>query len=186
MDAGGLQHETRALRGCDPIPSFFERVVAEGVGEGLIGEVRFRVDGSLIHTPAGHTSVKPIDEDRDDDDDDDLNGWLNFKGTRRSNAMHRSVVDPEARLASRGGEAPLSRSLHALTDARSGLFVRVAIDAADGRAERRCALLMLDRVKKRHGLRPGTLASGAGYGAGAFLREVEERGITLPAATPRW
>jgi len=62
--------------------------------------------------------------------------------------------------------------------------MRVAADAADGRAERRCALLMLDRVQKRHGLAPGTLAADAGYGAGGFLRELERRGITPHAAMP--
>jgi len=166
--------EGRAL-----ITKFFERVVAEGIAEGLVGDDRFSVDGSLIRSLAGHKSVKPIDEERDDDD---LNGWSNFKGQKRSNRTHRSVVDPEARLASRGGEAHLSHSLHALADARTGFIARVAVETADGRAERRCALAMLDRVKKRHGLRPRTLAADAGYGAGEFLCELERRGITPHAA----
>lgn len=179
--------ESRGLIG-----KFFERVVAEGIADGLIGDDRFSVDGTLIRSLAGHKSVRPIDERRDDDDSgggggggDDLNGWSDFKGKKRSNTTHRSVVDPDARLASRGGEAHLSHSLHALTDARSGLIVRVAVDSADGRAERRSALLMLDRVERRHGLRPVTLAADAGYGAGAFLREVESRGITPHAAMTR-
>jgi len=170
--------ESRGLVG-----KFFERVVAEGIAEGLIGDDRFSVDGTLIRSLAGHKSVKPIEEDRDDDDD--LNGWSNFKGAKRSNKTHRSVVDPEARLASRGGAAHLSHSMHALTDARSGLFVQMSIDRADGRAERRNALLMLDRVKKRHGLTPGRLAADAGYGSGAFLSAVESRGITPHAAMPK-
>lgn len=176
--------ERRAL-----ITKFFERVVAEGIEEGLVGDDRFSVDGSLIRSLAGHKSVKPIGEDRGDDDASggggDLNGWSNFKGKKRSNKTHRSVVDPEARLASRGGEAHLCHSLHALADARTGFIARVAVYAADGWAERRCALAMLDRVERRHGLRPRTLAADAGYGAGEFLREVEQRGITPHAAMPR-
>jgi len=167
--------EARAL-----VTKFFERVVAEGIEEGLVGDDRFSVDGSLIRSLAGHKSVKPIDEDRDNDDD--LNGWSNFKGKKRTNTTHRSVVDPEARLASRGGGAHLSHSLHALADARTGFIARVAVDTADGRAERRNALLMLDRVNKRHGLTPGTLAADAGYGAGEFLCALERRGITPHAA----
>ena len=167
--------EGRAL-----VAKFFERVVAEGIAEGLVGDDRFSVDGTLIRSLAGHKSVRPIDEDRDDDED--LNGWSNFKGEKRSNRTHRSVVDPEARLASRGGEAHLCHSLHALADARTGFIARVAVDAADGCAERRCALAMLDRVQKRHGLTPRRLAADAGYGAGEFLREVEQRGIMPHAA----
>lgn len=172
--------EGRAL-----VAKFFERVVAEGIEEGLVGDDRFSVDGTLIRSLAGHKSVRPIDEERGDDDGasgGDLNGWSNFKGEKRSNKTHRSVVDPDARLASRGGEAHLSHSLHALTDAHTGFIARVAVDTADGRAERRCALAMLDQVKRRHRLTPKALAADAGYGAGEFLREVEDRGITPHAA----
>ena len=117
--------ERRAL-----VTKFFERVVAEGLAEGLVGDDRFSVDGTLIRSLAGHKSVRPIDEDQRDDDD--LNGWSNFKGKKRSNRTHRSVVDPEARLMSRGGEAHLSHSMHALTDAPRGSSRRVGVDAADG------------------------------------------------------
>jgi hypothetical protein len=44
---------------------------------------------------------------------------------------------------------------------------------------------MLDRVQRRHGLTPGTLAADAGYGAGEFLCAVEARGITPHAAMAR-
>lgn len=97
--------------------------------------------------------------------DDDLNDWSNLKWKKRSNATRRGVVAPEARLASRGGEAHLSRSRHALTDAPRGLIARVA---ADGRAERRTALLMFERVECRHRLTPGLFAADACHGAGAF------------------
>ncbi len=104
--------ESRAL-----VARFFERIVAEGIEAGLVGDDRFSVDGTLIRSLVGHKSVKPIDEDRDDDD---LNGWSNFKGKKRSNRRRRSVVDPEACLASRGGEGRLCHSLHALADAGYG------------------------------------------------------------------
>lgn len=35
--------------------------------------------------------------------DDCLNGWLGFKGPKRSNATHPSVVDPDTRLMSKSG-----------------------------------------------------------------------------------
>lgn len=164
---------------------FFERVVAEGISEGLIGDDRFSVDGTLIRSMAGHKSVRPIERDGDDDGGDDGNGWSCFKGQKRSNATHRSVVDPEARLASKGGAAHPSHSMHVMTDARSGLCVAVSVGAADGHAERAHALSMLDRVRHRHRVTPRVLAADAGYAAGDFLCEVESRGVTPHAAMPR-
>lgn len=162
---------------------FFDRVVSEGISEGLIGDDRFSVDGTLIRSLAGHKSVKPID--RDENDDDDLNGWSSFKGSKRSNATHRSAVDPDARLMSKGGGAHPSHSMHMMTDAHSGLCVSVSVGTADGRAEREHALAMVDRVKQRHRITPRVLAADAGYAAGSFLREVEMRGVEPHSAMPR-
>jgi hypothetical protein len=173
------------------VRKFFDRVVSDGIAEGLIGDDRFSVDGTLIRSLAGHKSLRPIDEDRDDNGDSasggggDLNGWSGFKGQKRSNATHRSVVDPDALLAGRGREAHPSHSLHVMTDARTGLCLSVSVGVADGHAERRHALAMLDRVARRHKLTPRVLAADAGYGAGEFLREVESRGVTPHSAMAR-
>jgi len=129
----------------DLVNKFFQRVVSEGITDGLIGDDRFSVDGTLIRSLAGHKSIKPIKHD--ENDDDDRNGWSSFKGQKRSNTTHRSVVDPEARLMSKGGAAHLSHALHVMTDARTGLCVCVSVNTADGRCERRNALMMLDRVR---------------------------------------
>ncbi len=158
----------------DIVRKFFERVVAEAMAEGMLDGDHLTVDGTLIRSLAGQKSVKPIG----DDSDDDLNQWSGFKGRTRSNKTHRSVVDPEARLMRKGGGgAHLSHSMHVMTDSASGLCVGLVIDSADGRAERRSALGMLDRVRRRHDLVPSTLAADAGYGTGDFLCEVESRGI---------
>lgn len=168
------------------VSRFFDRVVSEGISEGLIGDDRFSVDGTLIRSLAGHKSVRPIDKGDDDDDDhDDRNGWSSFKGSRRSNATHRSAVDPDARLMSKGGGAYPSHSMHMLTDAISGLCVSVSVGRADGHAEREHALAMVDRVRGRHGLVPRVLAADAGYAAGSFLCQLESRGITPHSAMPR-
>ncbi len=167
----------------DLVRKFFDRIVAEGVAEQLIGDDRFTVDGTLIRSLAGHKSLRPIGEKRKDDDD--LNGWAEFKGQKRSNKTHRSVVDPDARLAGRGKVAHLSHSMHVLTDSYNGLCLNVSIDSTDGQAERRNALLLLDRVAKRHRLTPNVLAADANYTSGEFLCEVESRGITPHAAMPK-
>lgn len=170
----------------DLVGKFFQCVVSEGIADGLIDDDRFSVDGTLIRSLAGHKSIKPIKHDQDDDDEDnDLNGWASFKGKKRTNATHQSVVDPDARLASKGGSAYLSHTLHVMTDASTGLCVSVSVDTADGRSERRNALMMLDRVRARHRLVPKTLAADAGYASGEFLSQVEARGITPHSAMPR-
>lgn len=50
-----------------PIGEFFELVVAEGIGEGLVGDDRFAVDGALVRSLAGHKSARPVGDGRDDD-----------------------------------------------------------------------------------------------------------------------
>ncbi len=163
----------------DIVRKFFERVVAEAMAEGMLDGDHLTVDGTLIRSLAGQKSIKPID----DDGDDDLNSWSGFRGGKRSNKTHRSVVDPEARLMRKGGGgAHLSHSMHVMTDSASGLCVGLAIDAADGRAERRSALAILERIRTRHDLVPSTLAADAAYGTGDFLCDVESRGIRPHAA----
>ncbi len=165
----------------DIVRKFFERVVAEAMAQGMLEGDHLTVDGTLIRSLAGQKSIKLIG----DDSDDDLNRWKGFKGGKRSNQTHRSVVDPEARLMRKGGVgAHLSHSMHVMTDTASGLCVDLTIDCADGRAERRSALAMLDRARRRHDLVPSTLAADAGYGTGDFLCEVESRGIRPHAALP--
>lgn len=182
-EAFSMNRERFELHGF--VRKFFDRLVAEGIVEGVIGDDRFSVDGTLIRSMAGHKSVKPIDDDDDAGNGDDLNGWSCFKGKKRSNATHRSVVDPEARLMSKGGEAHLRHSMHLLTDASSGLCVGLRVDSADGHAERRNALAMLDHARARHRVAPKVVAADAGYGAGDFLCALESRGITPHAALPK-
>jgi transposase len=173
------------------IETFFGRVVEAGIGRGLVSDDRFNVDGTLMRSLAGHKSVKPMATTEGDDDHPaegeeqrDLNGWGQFKKSKRSNATHRSIVDPDARLASRGGEAHPSHSMHVLTDADSGLCLSLSVDEANGTAERANAIAMLDQVHRRHRLKPRIIAADAGYGTGDFLCAAEDRGITPHAAMP--
>ena len=160
---------------------FFDRVVVEGMKRDLVSNDHFTIDGTLIRSWASHKSIKPIEGD-DQDDDEGGSGRdvpAHWRGKARSNATHRSTTDPEARLARKGAgkEAHLCHSMHVVMENRSGLCLDIAIDSADGQAERREALRMLRRLERRHGLRPKTLGVDAGYDDGGFLVELESRGI---------
>jgi hypothetical protein len=78
--------------------------------------------------------------------DDPGNPTVDFHGEKRSNDTHASTTDPDTRLArkGRGKEAKLSYSAQALIENRNGLLVDLQMDVADGYAERRTALAMLD------------------------------------------
>lgn len=153
---------------------FFDGSVARAINEEAVSEEHFSVDGTLIEAWASMKSIRRKD-DSDDDPGGDSNGWKSFKGKKRSNATHASTTDPESRLArkGKGREARLSHSMHALMENRNGLLVDIMVDEANGRIEREAALAMLDRVGRRHRLRPETLGADKGYDDGAFLEALE-------------
>jgi transposase len=165
--------------------AFFDRVVREAALEGLVSEEHFSVDGTLIQSWASQKSLRPIgtkDQKVSDssDDDDPGNPTVNFHNEKRSNATHRSLTDPEARLARKGKGKPaiLSHSGHVLMEHRSGLCVDIRVDAADGQAERRQAMQMIRHARRRQNLAVTTLGADAGYDDGNFLGALEESNIT--------
>lgn len=185
------------LDALDITKKFSDRVVTMAFDAGLISEDHFTIDGSLIQSHASLKSLKHIEEikkaaekrakdavGKDKDDNNgvpptDSNAWVDFKGQKRSNKTHRSATDPEARLykKSDGQAALLSHSMHVLMENRHGLGVDIRVGKADGHAERKCCLKMLDRVKRNLGIEPTTLGADKGYDSGDFLVALEERGI---------
>ncbi len=173
------------------VRDFFDRVVQEAIVEELVSEDHFTVDGTLIQSFASMKSLRPIKTpDRqvsDGSEDNDVgNPTVSFRGEKRSNQTHRSLVDPEARLARKGKGKPamLSHSGHVLMENRHGLCLDVAIDEANGTTERVQAAVMLGRTCDRHGLWPRTLGGDAGYRDGEFLSILEDSGITPHVPLP--
>ena len=189
------------LEALDITKKFSDRVVMKALDAGLVSEDHFSIDGSLLQSHASLKSLKHIEEikraarereTRDKDGDVgggpsarvDSNAWVDFKGQKRSNRTHRSTTDPEARLYTKSnGQAALpSHSMHVLMENRHGIGVDIRVGKADGYAERRCGLRMLDRVKRKLGLEPATLGTDKGYDTEDFLLALEERGIEAHAA----
>lgn len=180
----------------DLVRTFFQKVVADAMKQKLISADHFTVDGTLIRSLASHKSLQARDgrtktakqEKRNHDGEDDsgcgcgrdeLRDW---HGQKRSNATHRSTTDPDAMLARKGmgKEAQLCHSGHVLMENRNGLCLDVSVTHATGTAEREEALEMLQRVRRRHKLRPKTVGFDAGYDDGGFLDELEHKHKTTP------
>jgi transposase len=169
-------HNRDRLLAHDVAHEFLLAVVAKARGEKLMSDDHFTVDGTLIESWASLKSFKKKDDDQPPDDPG--NPSVDFHGEKRSNATHESTTDPDAKLMRKGNgkEAKLSYSAHALMENRNGLIVDFQMDVADGRAERRNALEMLDN--NLPGERRITLGGDKGYDTRDFVAECRERNVT--------
>lgn len=175
--------------------TFFDRIVEGAYLEELASDEHFSVDGSLIESYASMKSLRRIDsaDEKVSDgsvDGDPGNPSVDFRKEKRSNATHRSITDPEARLAKRSGGHPvrLCHQLNALMENRHGLLVDIGVVEANGTAERDQALTLLERSRARHALpQRRTVGLDGGYPSGPFLEAVDQAGVTahvpIPAGT---
>src|SRR5579883_1129634 len=163
----------------DAAGEFLRAVVAQARSAKLMSSEHFTVDGTLIESWASLKSFKRKDGSDDDKTppDDPGNPTVDFRGEKRSNETHRSTTDPDARLArKKGKESKLSYSAHALIENRNGLGIDLQMDVADGFAERRNALEMLDSNVPGSGRI--TLGADKGYDTRDFVAECRERNVT--------
>lgn len=183
MTEPGWEHTTfsrnrERLLKHDVASKFFYTVVDQAKRARLTSSEHFTVDGTLIEAWASVKSFKNRGGIDKGPPDDPGNPSVDFRGEKRSNETHASTTDPAARLARKGSTtaAKLSYSAHALMENRHGLVLDFRVDTADGRAECRNALDMLDRVvpKKRW----ITLGADKGYDNRAFVAECRRRRVT--------
>jgi hypothetical protein len=163
--------------------AFFEHIRAQAEAHRLLSREHFSLDGSLVEAAASLKTLRPIGDEDERDDEPPPGGGRNpevdFSGERRSNATHRSMTDPEARLAKRGRgrEARLCYAGHLLTENRNGLIVDCELTAASGTAEREAGLRLLARQRRR--ARRGRLTVGAdrGYDTRDFVAGARGLGV---------
>jgi transposase len=173
-------HNRDRLIAHDVAGEFLRAVVEQARAGRLMSSEHFTVDGTLIEAWASLKSFKKKGEDdkAPPPPDDPGNPTINFHGEQRSNDTHESKTDPDSRLMRKGlgKEAKLSYSAHALIENRNGLVVDLQMDLADGRAERRNALEMLDANLAGQGRI--TVAGDKGYDTREFVEECRKRNIT--------
>ena len=173
----------------------------------LLSDDHFSVDGTLIKAWASMKSFQPKAKDAPPDKgpgdpparstapDDQLaqletdpmprpahrnrNAAVDFRGEKRSNATHASTTDPEARLyrKSPGTGAVLCFMGHALMENRHGLIVQGDLTQADGHAERRAALDMI-QTHSPGSARRLTLGADKGYDSAGFVSDLRRACVT--------
>ena len=138
--------------------AFLSETVRLAQSRGLTSDERFVVDGTLIKAYASMKSFKSSDDDSD-----------NFKGTKRSNATHRSRTDADARLMRKGfgRESMLCYGAHILMDSLNGLIRGAKVKVIGQMGEVDAALEMVGELS---GSRLIRVAADKGYDCGKFVR----------------
>jgi transposase len=167
------KNRDRLLAG-DVAAAFFDAVVDQARGAGLLSDEHFTVDGTQLEAWASLKSFKARGR-TDAPPDDPGNPTVNFRGERRANATHQSTTDPDAQLFKKadGQKSVLAYLGHVLMDNRHGLIVNACATAATGTAEREAAALMLTA-----GRPPRTLGADKAYDVASFVASVRAAGVT--------
>ncbi|KQQ30776.1 transposase [Methylobacterium sp. Leaf125] len=163
-------------------------VLAQPRVKRLLSSDHFSVDGTLIEAWASLKSFKPKDQDRDSRGEDPppsaggRNAEVDFRGQTRSNEIHASTTDREARLYRKGPrmEARLCFIGHTLMENRSGLIVDTRLTSADGHAERISALSMIEPRADRP--RAISLRGDKAYDAEDFVNELRSMNVRAHVA----
>ena len=144
----------------------------------FLSDEHFSVDGTLVEAWASIKSFRAKDGS-DEPPARGRNGERNFHNETRSNDTHASTTDPDAKLYRKGNNqaAKLCFMGHALMENRHGLVVQADATEANGTAERKAAVAMIDRQA------PGTenqLTVGAdkAYDTSDFVADLRQMCVT--------
>lgn len=148
--------------------AFGQEILGAADTRGLLSHEHCTVDGTLLEAWASPKSFRPKDDPSPPSSDGDpKNPTVNCRKEKRSHATHRSVSDPDARLArkSTGTTAKLCHLGSTLMDNRHGLVVATDVPPPDYDGERDAALEMLTTLELApesgpDQLRPGGLEAG--------------------------
>ena len=190
----------------------FDHVVAGAVAQGLVKAHHVSQDSTLVRANCSFKSIEPIvveqspklyrkrvarenpvaqeEQSKPTPPSGGASGGRNpevsFHGQRRSNATHRSTTDPDARLARRGHgrEAQPSYQVHYTMDNKRRFTLDVETTRAEGTTEIDAGIVMLTRLRRRHGLRPKTMGGDRAYFRSRYLDSLRRRGIKPHVACP--
>jgi transposase len=155
--------------------SFFQQHLDFLREAGLLSDEHLSVDGTLLGAWASHKSlVLRSDLDKSGKPppppEGGRNGWVDFKGKKRSNATHVSATDPDARLASKGVGAKLSHELSVIAENRNNFAIGLAVKSPTGTSEKEAAEVLVKQEIKA-GRKPSTVGGDRKYSDGDSLVE---------------
>jgi transposase len=159
---------------------FFEGVKSHAKARRLMSEDHFSVDGTLLEAWASFKSIQPIPSKDENSNDPPKpagsNPDVDFKGQKRTNDTHRSVTEPDARLARKGDgkEAKLCLSGNVLMENRNGLIVDAEVLLVEGNHETQAALALL----KDHAGKNSTVGGDKLYDCAEFVDGCRAIGVT--------
>lgn len=155
---------------------FFQQVLAQADGHGLLSDEHFTVDGTLIEAWANRRSFHEKKEPPE--------RGSGYRGQKLLRDTHESETDPEARLykKSRAGEAKPSYLGHLVMENRNGLVMKSGVTFSGTREEREAVLAMLRRVvtERRAKRKPGqefgpvTVGGDKGYQEEKFIQGLRQ------------
>ncbi len=173
------KNRDRLLEG-DIAAAFLREVLRLADAHALLSHEHFTVDGTLLEAWASQKSFQPKRPEgpRPPSDGDPGNPSVNFRGERRSNATHRSVTDPDARLTRKSSNtaALLGYVGSVLMDNRHGLVVATDVRSPSYEAERDAALALVQRLEPR--ARRRTVGADKGYDIDAFVDALRRCHVT--------
>ena len=148
---------------------FFEAVVKQARGAGLLSDEHFTVDGTLIEAWANRRSFVEKKEPPQ--------RGTGARGRKLLRDTHESTTDPEARLfrRSQAGESRPSYLGHVITENRNGLVVGACVTQSSTKAEREAALRMLSAIRPGRGRI--TLGADKGYQERKFLEQLRQQQV---------
>jgi transposase len=174
------------FRDSDAFRQLFETVVERCITEGLVGGEGFAIDASIIRADAnrrrGISPATPIDWPAPEQRSRAVRDYLAALDVAEpigSTPKYLSMTDPAARwTAAPGCPAFYAYSTNYLVDVKLGVIVDVEATAAHRTEETEATKAMIERVEKRHDLKPQRLIGDTAYGTGPMLEwMVEDKDI---------
>lgn len=180
-DASVFSKNRERLIEAEVSQQFLLAVVEQARAAQLLSEEHFTVDGTLLQAWANRRSFRPKADPPD--------RGTGARGRKLLRDTHESSTDPEARLyrkSSSGASVP-SYLGHVITENRNGLVVAAMATQAGTAEERRAALRMLKRLKRRQAM---TLGADKSYQEEGFVRALRAEQV-IPhvaeyAPNPKW
>jgi transposase len=191
------------FRESDALRRVFESVVAKCISVGLVGGEGFSIDASLIKADVDKKKRSPgdqpiawpkaeeasravreyllaLDASRNDEEDNGAdNAGSSGGGSRRKPPKEVSLTDPQAAWVARPGIDPFfAYDANYLIDNKAGIIVDAEGTRANRTTEISITTTMLERVKRRFGVRPQRLAGDSAYGTAWLLKWLVDRKIT--------